>query len=119
LAQTLGTAVPRAHLALITSPSTTDGVNCGPHCCAESCSASSRHRRALYREPVGGSRHKRGVRWPLTEVGPTPVPRACWPSSRHRADKRTRGWLLCRELGQQALSTDPVWAASQPICAES
>jgi hypothetical protein len=76
MAQTLGTAVPRAHLALVTGPSTTDGVNCEPHSCAESRGKSSRHRRALCREPVGGSRHRRGVRWPLTEVGSTPVPRA-------------------------------------------
>jgi hypothetical protein len=34
-AQTLGTVVPRAHLALVTGPFTADGVNCGPHTCAE------------------------------------------------------------------------------------
>jgi hypothetical protein len=78
--QTLGTAVPRAHLALVTGPSTTDGVNCGPHSCAESLRESSRHRRALCREPVGGSRHRSGVRGPLAEVGPTSLPRACWPA---------------------------------------
>jgi hypothetical protein len=80
LAQTLGTAVPRAHLALVTGSSTTDGVNCGPHSCAESHAESSRHRRALCREPVGGSRHRSAVRGPLAGVGPTSLPRALWPA---------------------------------------
>jgi hypothetical protein len=76
MAQTLGTDVPRAHLALVTGPFTADGVNCGPHTCAESQGKSSRRRIKICREPVGCSRHRRGVGWPLTDVGPTPVPRA-------------------------------------------
>jgi hypothetical protein len=66
----------RAHLALVTGPFTADGVSCGPHPCAKSHGQSSRHRRKICREPVGGSWHRRGVGWPLLEVGPTPVPRA-------------------------------------------
>jgi hypothetical protein len=109
--QTLGTAVPRAHLALVTGPSTTDGMNCGPHFCAESRGESSRHRSALCREPVSGSRHRRGVRWPLTEVGPTSVPPGSPSMPRAKAialgtePALPRAWAL-------ALGTDYFFSAS-------
>jgi hypothetical protein len=104
--------VPRAHLALVTGPSTTDGVNCGPRFCAESRGESSRHRSALCRESMGGSRHMRGVRRPLTEVGPTSVPRACWPAlgteltSRPACGSYAESWAS--RLSAQSLSGPPV-----------
>jgi hypothetical protein len=105
--QTLGTAVPRAHLALITGPSATDGVRkltaqksslpraCGRLSAQEWCQGAA-----------GGG-------------GPHLFAESLLAGSRHRADKRARVWLLCRELGPQALGTEPIWAASRPICAES
>jgi hypothetical protein len=104
--------VLRAHLALVTGPFTADGVSCGSHPCAESHGKSSRHRRKICREPVGCSRHRRGVGWPLPEVGPTPVPRAgdsalgteltSWPEDGSFAES----WV--NRLSAQSLSGPPV-----------
>jgi hypothetical protein len=51
--------------------------------------------------------------------GPHSCAESRWLSSRHRADKRTRGWLLCRELGQEG-SRHRAYLGRQsaPLCRE-
>jgi hypothetical protein len=68
--------VPRAHLTLVTGPCTGDGVSCGPYSFAESPGPGSWHSWEICREPPRRSRHSRVHGWPLSEVGPSPVPRA-------------------------------------------
>jgi hypothetical protein len=78
-----------------------------PHLCRESLKKLTAHKGFLSRA-CGRLSAQVGRQVAPVGYGPHFCAESRWLSSWHRADKRGRGWLLCRELGQHAIGTERI-----------